>query len=63
MAINMRQNYTFFTGEGIEFYQWHRNGPNGAFVSNWELKDSSSRAIPVPNSEMEEDGFLLFLVV
>jgi hypothetical protein len=63
MAINKLQNYTFFTGEGLEFYQWHPNDPNGLFVSNWKSKVSSSSTISVPQSNMISDGFLLSQVV
>jgi hypothetical protein len=63
MAINNPQNYTFFTGEGLEFYQWHPNDPNGLFVSNWKSKDSSSSTIPESKSEIVMDDFLLSQVV
>ena len=50
-------------GEGVEFYQWHPNDPNGLFVSNWKSKDSSSSTISVPQCNMISDGFLLSQVV
>jgi len=52
MAINKFQNYTFFTGERIEFYQRQGIGPNGAFVKNWRSKKwDQIRAIPVQEEE------------
>jgi hypothetical protein len=49
MAINKFQTYTFFTGKGIEFYQWQGNAPNGAIVMNsGSKKRNQIRAILVP---------------
>ena len=59
MAINKPQNYTLFMGEGLEFYQWHPNDPNGGFVSNWKSKYRLSSTIPLPSTDMVLDDFLL----
>jgi hypothetical protein len=60
MDINKFQNYTFFTGKGIEFYQWQGNAPNGAIEMNSGSKTGSSKGYSCPHGEILSHNYFFF---